>query len=80
MGPQVGITSQADSSIIINAGKTNLLENLSNYLVIQPNRIVITDGWTTNLMCYDDTNKQVVHATNINFLNPVQRAILEHQK
>lgn len=60
------MTAQPDSCIVINAEVTQ------NACFIQPIRNVITKASTSNLLCYDTTSKELVTATNINFLNLVR--------
>lgn len=52
--------------------KFKLISSITqNKFFVQPIRNVVTGGSTSNYMCCDNTNKEVVQATNTSFVNPV---------
>jgi len=71
IGFNAGLTQQPDNSIVINSTGAIVNGITSSACYVAPIRNVVTNGSTNNFLCYDDTNKEIIQASNIEFVNPI---------
>jgi hypothetical protein len=71
IGFNAGLTSQPANSIVINSSGSTVSGITASSCYVAPIRNVITNGSTNSFLCYDDTNKEVVQASSIQYANPV---------
>ena len=71
IGFNAGLTSQPANSIVINSSGSTVNGITTSSCYIAPIRNVVTNSLTSNYLCYDDTNREVIQASNIQYANPV---------